>query len=177
VIVVGGLIGSGKSTIADALTLELGQPAIGSDATRKFLHELPATERGGTDLYTEEATRRTYGEVLRRAELVLGSGRGVVLDGTFSDPASRAAARELARRHGRPFLFVEVACDEATLRARLRARSAAPCISDAREDHLPGVMARYRPADELPPSERLAVDGQGPPAAIARAIRERAGAG
>jgi aminoglycoside phosphotransferase family enzyme/predicted kinase len=175
VIAVGGMIGSGKSTVADALTLELGLPAVSSDATRKSLHGLAPTERGDESLYSDEATRRTYAEVLRRAERVLGSGRGVILDATFGSPAARAAARELARAKGRPFLFVEVTCDEATVRARLRARDAGPSVSDAREDLFARAASLHRPAEELPDEERLVVEGRGSPAGCAHAVRRRVG--
>jgi aminoglycoside phosphotransferase family enzyme/predicted kinase len=173
VIAVGGLVGSGKSTIAEALTLELGLPVVSSDATRKFLHGLAPTQRGTADVYTEQATRRTYDEVLRRAESVLDAGRGVILDATWSEPTSRAAARELARRRGRPFLFVEVTCDYETLRTRLRARAGARSISDAREDTLPAMTARYQPPTELAPEERLRVEGRHASGGAARLVAER----
>jgi aminoglycoside phosphotransferase family enzyme/ATP/ADP translocase/predicted kinase len=48
-------------------------------------------------------------DVLRHANVVLGSGRSVVLDATFRTPATRRAARGLAARHDVPFLFVECA--------------------------------------------------------------------
>jgi uncharacterized protein len=174
-IAVGGMIGAGKSTVADALTLELRLPAVSSDATRKSLGGLAPTAPGGAWLYSEERTRRTYAEVLRRAELVLSSGRGVVLDASFADAETRAAARELARRRNRPFLFVGVTCDEETLRARLRARRDGASVSDARENLLPSFTRRYHPPAEIPLEERMIVDGRQDPAQIARDIRARLG--
>jgi aminoglycoside phosphotransferase family enzyme/predicted kinase len=175
VIAVGGLIGTGKSTVADALTLDLRLPAVSSDATRKSLSGLPPTAPGGDWLYTEERTRSTYEELFRRAECVLTSGRGVVLDASFSTVQARAAARDLARRRNRPFLFVEVDCDEATIRERLRARQEGRSVSDAREALLPLFRRRYRAPDELSRAERLTVDGRADPPDTARAVRERLG--
>jgi uncharacterized protein len=172
-IAVGGLIGTGKSTVADALSLELQLPAVSSDATRKSLAGLPPTARAGAGLYSEERTRATYEELLRRAERVLASGRGVVLDATFSEPGFRAAARELARRKQRPFLFVDVECDDDTIRARLRAREGRPSVSDAREDLLPLLRRRFRPPEELAPDERITIDGTTPPRQAAQQIRQR----
>ena len=46
-------------------------------------------------------------DVMRHANVILGSGRSVVLDATFRTPAMRRAAKKLAARHDVPFLFVE----------------------------------------------------------------------
>jgi hypothetical protein len=54
-------------------------------------------------------------DVLRHANVVLGSGRSVVLDATFRTPATRRAARGLAARHDVPFLFVECASGASTI--------------------------------------------------------------
>jgi uncharacterized protein len=172
VIAVGGPVGVGKSTLADGLCRHLRTPVISSDATRKQIGGLALTERGGPALYTEAFTRRTYHEMLRRAQLVLDSGRGVILDATFRDPGQRAAARDLAARYACPFLFLEVRCDERTVRRRLRARAAGPSISDAGEDLL-DALGRFPPADELPEQERLTVDGRDEPHAVAARVRQQ----
>jgi aminoglycoside phosphotransferase family enzyme/predicted kinase len=175
VIAVGGMIGTGKSTVADALTLELHLPAVSSDATRKSLAGLTPTAPGGAWLYTEDRTTRTYAEVLRRAECVLSSSRGVVLDASFADARTRADACALAQRHRRPFVFVEVTCDEETIRSRLRARREGESVSDAREDLLPELARRYQPPVELAPEARMIVDGRQDPTQIARVIHARVG--
>jgi predicted kinase len=171
VVAVGGMIGAGKSTVADALGLELGVPVVSSDACRKALGGLRPTDRGGAELYTEPMDRRTYAEVLRNARCVVGSGRGVVLDATFREPRTRDLARALAREADRRFRFVEVTCDEPTLRARLRGRGGGSSMSDAGEALLEAMRGRYCPPDELVPGERMAVDGRAEPGDSARKIR------
>jgi uncharacterized protein len=173
VIAIGGLIGTGKSTVADALTLEFRLPAVSSDATRKSLAGLTPTAPGDDSLYTDERTRSTYQEIFRRADSVLSSGRGVVLDASFSTEQTRAAARDLARRRNCPFLLVEVTCDEATVLGRLHARQHRRSVSDAREALLPLFRRRYRPPDELSSAERMIVDGRADAVETARAIRDR----
>jgi aminoglycoside phosphotransferase family enzyme/predicted kinase len=157
VIAVGGVIGAGKSTLADALGRALDLPVIDSDRTRKALAGVPATQPAPADAYTPAFTDRTYGEVFRRAEVVLDSGRGVILDATFRGRLLRLGARELARRHRRPFRFVEAICDDTTLRARLRARAAAVSVSDATEGLLDRVRREFDPVTELAAGEHVPV--------------------
>jgi predicted kinase len=132
---------------------------------------VPPLERAPVAAYTPAFSRRTFDEMFRRAGVVLDSGRGVVLDATFRERALRLRARDLARRHGRRFLFVETACDEATLRARLRRRARAPSVSDAGESLLERVRAEFDPVTELDAVEHVRVDTAGPPAAAVRAVQ------
>lgn len=174
VIAVGGMIGAGKSTLAEVLGRELQLPVVSSDVTRKQRAGVRPDERGDASLYTDESTRATYEAMVHHAEPVLASGRGVVLDATFRTAATRALARGLARRFDRPFLFVELTCDEETLRGRLRARAEGPRESDADE----ALLARIswpEPADELGASERLPLDARAAPGMLAAEVRARLG--
>jgi hypothetical protein len=161
VVAVGGLPGSGKSTLAAALGRALAVPVIGSDVTRKGMAGLPPEARGPAELYTDEARDRAYAEVLRRAGVVLAARRGVVLDATFSAPRWRQAAAALSRGSGAPFAFVEVACDDAVLRARLAARRGAPSLSDATDAELDAIAARREPPSSAEGLALVRVDGAG----------------
>ena len=172
VIAVGGLIGAGKSTLATALGVSLGLPVIDSDRTRKGLAGVPATEEAPMEAYTPAFSEQTFDEVFRRAEVVVGSGRGVILDATFRDRALRLRARGLADRHQRPFRFVEAICDDATLRARLRARAAGPSVSDATEDLLDKIRHEFEPVTELEPDQHLRVDTTHPSETQLDAVRK-----
>jgi aminoglycoside phosphotransferase family enzyme/predicted kinase len=172
VVAVGGLIGSGKSTLAEALGRAAGIPVISSDRVRKALAGVRATERAPEGAYSAAFSARTFDELFRRAVVVLDSGRGVVLDATLRERALRLRARDLARRHGRRFLFVETVCDEATLRERLRRRATGSSISDAGEALLERVRAEFEPITELGAGEYVRVDTMGPPEAAARVVLE-----
>jgi hypothetical protein len=174
-LVVAGMIGAGKSTVAAALGLARRAPVISSDATRKSLAGLDPETAGGSrlgpGLYDARTTARTYREMLHRADLVLRSGREVILDGTFRTPRLRLAARALAARHGRRFMFLEVDADDETLLARLHAREGASgVVSDARADLLPWFRSHYQPPTELGPDELVPIDGRVPPGAIVAGI-------
>jgi hypothetical protein len=143
---------------------------ISSDATRKFLGGLAPTDRGPPALYGDAMTRATHDEIFRRARRVLEAGRGVILDATFRDASQRASARALARYHDCPFVFLELKCDEATLRERLRQRGPGS-ISDAGEGLLARIQREFQPPDELPVGERLILDATADPGALARTVR------
>lgn len=156
VVAVGGLIGAGKSTVADALSLALGAPSIEADRTRKQLVGAEPTEdiSGHPGAYGFEMTERVYDTLIDRAARVLSSGRSVVVDATFRTEALRTKARDLAHRFGLPFQLVECVAPEAELRRRLVARAAsrASTASDAGPDLLDSFMAGYEapaPSDAL----------------------------
>lgn len=112
-VVVGGAPGTGKTTVARALGVELGWDVLRSDEVRKGLAGLGPGERASADfghgIYTEEWSRRTYDELLRRAEDELGSGRSVILDATWSDVEERQAVARTAATTSSE--LVEVRCD------------------------------------------------------------------
>jgi aminoglycoside phosphotransferase family enzyme/predicted kinase len=179
VVAVGGVVGSGKSTLAAALGQELAAPVVSSDRTRKAMAGIAPTERGAARLYTPEAVERNYGEVLGRAKLVLASGRGVILDATFSARRWRQAAADLARDAGARFVHVEAHCaDRAVLRARLAARRAGPSVSDATDVELDELVGRHEPLDLSETASRIRIDTSGTPASSAdAAVRALDGAG
>lgn len=173
VIAVGGVTGTGKSTLAEALARGLGLPVVSSDRVRKYLADIPAMERGPEQIYSPAHTGRTYEELLRRAEIVLQSGRGVILDATFSDRRWRERVRELATTHRAPFLFVEATCDETTLRDRVRARATGPSESDADLRVLDQMHATFDKVDELSPPEYLLAEASRDEAALVADVKHR----
>jgi predicted kinase len=156
VFAVGGVIGSGKTTVAEQLSRSTGAPLVSADATRKFLGGIPREAKGAASIYSAAFSERVRDELLRRGARVLESGRSVILDTTFVSRNYRRHARELASRFGAAFLFVECRAPESVLRERLRGRTGG--VSDAREDLLDRFLRAREPATELPPEERLVVD-------------------
>ena len=161
-VAVGGVIGSGKSTLAAALGRHLAVPVIGSDLTRKVLAGLAPTSRGDARLYGPEEKERTYTEIFRRAADVLGAGRGVILDATFSAGRWRRMAADLARAADAAFVLVEASCaDSRVLRERLAARRGGPSVSDATDDLLDAFVRDYEPLGSSDPEPRFTVDTSG----------------
>jgi aminoglycoside phosphotransferase family enzyme/predicted kinase len=161
-VAVGGVIASGKSTVAEQLAGLIHAPVIDSDRTRKrllgveLLTHLPEAAFSGA--YDRDVTARTYQELLRCAEVVLRSRRSVILDASFRERDARLAAFELSQRLGLRFLFVECSADAATSRARLARRAEQPSISDGRAELLDAFVASYEPVVELPAESCMRVD-------------------
>lgn len=122
-VVVCGLSGTGKSTVAAALAARTGFAHINSDRVRKQLAGLRPTERGGAGLYTPARNAATYAAMYGAAADALAHGGGAILDATFLRRRDRDAAREVAARAGVPILFVECRADEESVRRRLAERA------------------------------------------------------
>ena len=132
-IVMTGLSGTGKSTVARRLAQALGARLHVSDVVRKDLAGVagpaPATWHGG--IYDLTWTRATYDRLFALAADDLAHGAPVILDAAFLATEQRHGAADVAARMGVRLLFVETVCDEATARARLAARAAGRSASDA----------------------------------------------
>lgn len=170
-----GIIASGKSTTAAAIAETLGAPVIEADRTRKQMLGLePRTrvhERAWAGAYDRAFTERVYAEVLRRADVVLASGRPVIVDASFRSAAERAHARDLARRRGVPVRFVECVVHPDVARSRLRARERQESVSDGRLDIFDAFVARFEPLREISEAERVVVDTTAGPERTAAVLR------
>lgn len=133
-----GLMGVGKTTVARALAQALDWPVIHSDTVRKDLAGLdpttPARFEFGEGIYSKDFSRRTYQEMQRRAGEFLDKGvAGVILDASFKSAEERARIRELARGKGAQALFVYCYCPQEVVRQRLLKRADnTSAISDGR---------------------------------------------
>jgi hypothetical protein len=173
---VGGPIASGKSTVAENIARELSAPVVGTDPTRKHLNgvapsvSLDAPPWRGA--YDPALTERVYTEVLRRASVVLSSGRPVVVDASFRSRDMRRRASDLATARGVPFFFVECRVASEVARQRLRQREGTSAVSDARLPLFDDFSARFEAVDEVPDRQHVVLD-TGHPMAESLALLRR----
>ncbi|WP_041604424.1 AAA family ATPase [Thioflavicoccus mobilis] len=120
-----GLSGSGKSWLANGLLDHLPAIRIRSDIERKRLFGLGADADSAAtvgDIYTREATARTYERLRGQARTLLTAGYDVLVDAAFLRQEQRRAFLALADELGCPCRILSAQAPEAVLRARLEAR-------------------------------------------------------
>jgi uncharacterized protein len=142
-ILVGGLPGTGKSTLAGGLSAATGWPLLRSDVLRKEIAGLRPAESAAAafqaGMYGAEATASVYAELLSRAAALLRSGRSVILDATWTRQCWRDAADELGRRVAADVVGIQCEASRELSALRLTERStegtdasdATPSIADA----------------------------------------------
>jgi uncharacterized protein len=168
VIVVCGLAGSGKSTVARSLGARTAYQILNSDVVRKRLAGIPLSARSGADygggLYSADFNARTYEELLNQTEDCLKSGKGVIVDATFKEPRHRRQFVELSARLGRPIVFVECRASESRTLERLKNRERR---SDEVSDATIAVYLRQReefvPLSDIPESICMVVNTEQDP--------------
>jgi aminoglycoside phosphotransferase family enzyme/predicted kinase len=106
-IAVGGLSGTGKSTLAQALAPELGSSPgavhLRSDLERKRLHGVAETTRLPPETYTQAASDAVYGALYAKARKILAAGHAALVDAVFAKPEERARIEAVAAELGVPF--------------------------------------------------------------------------
>jgi predicted kinase len=126
-VVLSGLPGSGKSTIARALQERVPLALVQSDRVRKLLVPVPS--------YTPDESARVFGAIHRVLEWLLGGGIPVLLDATTLRDEQREPLARIAARTGARLILVWVYAPEGLVRRRLTLRHtggrAAHDLSDA----------------------------------------------
>ena len=153
-ILVGGLPGTGKSTLADALGIRLGLTVLSSDRTRKGLAGLDPTTSAAADfgegIYTPEWSDRTYMALLGEARQRLFDGERVIVDASFREEARRRLFLDLAAEHGVPGFLLLCDAPPEIVQAHIAGRKGGP--SDADWAIYEAAAARWRaPSDETRP--------------------------
>ena len=155
VILVGGLPGTGKSALSEALGDRLGYTVINSDRVRKEIADVSpdvsAAAAFGTGIYTAFWTRRTYAAMLERAARLVSYGESVILDASWTDAGLRAAAAAALGGHA---VLTGLRCHTHLAEERLLARTGG--VSDAD----PAIAARMAET-AAPWPDAVAIDTSG----------------
>lgn len=121
-VLVTGLPGTGKSTLARKLEAEHGFVRVSTDRVRRELVAAAPGGEGPGGRYTPEWTAATYAACRERAAALLEEGARVVVDGTLRTDPDRAPFAELAHRLRVPFVLGTCACKPDEVRRRLAER-------------------------------------------------------
>ena len=147
-IAIGGLSGTGKSTLARQLAADAspvpGAVHLQSDIIRKRLAGVSPETRLSDTYYAEDVTQRVYGQMRHDAARALAAGYSVIADATFLDPVQRRGIEEMAAEADAPFVGLWLHASIQEMERRLEARRGD--ASDAAVDVL-HLQLRSNPSD------------------------------
>jgi uncharacterized protein len=177
-VLIGGLPGTGKSTLAAQLGEALDAVVLHSDEVRRHVARpgppARATRSFGQGMYSPEMTELTYRELLARARAALVAGRNVVVDASWHDPVWRAEASSLAREVSaeltelRCELPLEIIAERVTGQALARGNATGETLA----------LVRMLAASQHPWPSAITVDTVPEPAVVAdRVLRALAASG
>jgi predicted kinase len=167
-IAIGGLSGTGKSSVAAALAAQIGSPpgavVLRSDEVRKQLAGVPSTTRLGADGYSAAMSDAVYATLRERAGQAIASGHTVIVDAVFARSRERQAIAHVATTLNVPFSAVWLEAPAAVLFERVATRT--HDASDADRD-----VVRQQLADSIPELSWTRIDAVPPVAEVTASVR------
>ena len=173
-IAVGGVSGTGKSTLAAALAPELGATpgarVLRSDVIRKRLFGLDPEARLPEGGYSAEVTAQVYAALCQQAAAALAAGYSAIIDAVALRPDERRSFAEVGREAGVPFtgLWLEAPAGAMTGRVTARRHDASDATSE--------IVARQLDIDPGPIDWRR-IEAGGTPEDVAARARKALGLG
>ncbi len=138
-ILMSGLSGSGKSTVAKAIARKTGAIQIRSDAVRKHLAGIALDAKGSDEIYSSEMSQKTYDRLLELGILLVKVGFTVILDAKYDLISSREPVITAAKANQIPLQIINCTAPLDVISDRLNSRSGD--ISDATADLLASQQA------------------------------------
>lgn len=143
-IAIGGLSGTGKSSLARLLGGDIGRAPgariFRSDALRKRLAGLPPEASLPRESYSQEAAARVYQASNEMASTALASGQAVIVDAVFAQPAERRKIEAVAARAHQPFTGLWLEAPIETRLARVASRRADASDADIAVAHAQAAL-------------------------------------
>ena len=170
VVVVMGIMGCGKSTVAKAIGDHFGWPVVNSDVVRKELMGVAPNDRLPQEAYTFEVSERVYQKLY---EAVGEAGAGVVLDAQFGMAIGREAIVEAAHKAGGHAVFIHCDAPDDVVRERMNKRELDPSrVSDATADLLGEARRKFEAPGAEEGLEVIPFDTTGEVTSVVEALLE-----
>lgn len=169
-IAIGGLSGSGKSTVAAGLApgfaARPGALHLRSDLVRKRLFGVAESDRLPPAAYEPAVSDQVYARLIGTAGRALAAGHSVIVDAVHARESERTRIAQLAHDMGMPFhgLWLEGPID--VLAARVETR-----VGDA-SDATPAVVGRQATFD-LGQNSWVRIDAAHPPDVVIAEVRRQ----
>lgn len=126
-IAVGGLSGTGKTSVSAALAPEIGRAPgalhLRSDVERKRMAGVAPLARLPQAAYSTSNSAKVYHRLFERAERALKAGHSVIVDAVFQEAAHRRAIEQVAQRAQVPFFGAWLVAPQAQLIERVESRT------------------------------------------------------
>jgi len=159
-IVVSGLPGTGKSTLADGIGRQLGLPVVSVDPLESAILRAGIVQSFETGL-------AAYLVAEAMVDHQLGLGLDVIVDAVNAVEPARDTWRELVRTHGAALAVFVCVLDRAAAAARLRMRDRGLALPEPTEGDVDARAAEWTPW----PEPHLVLDAaDDPPANLAQAL-------
>jgi uncharacterized protein len=173
-LLIGGLPGTGKSTLARKVARQAGFSVIRSDQVRKELAGTAGSNRTAaefeTGVYMLAWTDRTYQACHDKAQAILSGGGRVLVDASFREESKRRSFLEMAARHGIPGIMLVCQADPHRVQARLDSRR--DDVSDAGWSIYLKASRRWEPLGTCTQRKSTTIDtNQAPETAVFHALR------
>lgn len=167
-LMIGGLMGTGKTKLAGALARKAGLKVFHSDQIRKGLTLRQGEKRCekpsqgtpfGKGAYSKEWTDLTYQTLFDQALQQIDDGQSVILDASFSRKDFRSQAFQMAREHFAQPLLIECRLEEEETLYRLGQRGkSGQSFSDGRAEIYPQQKSNFETINELESARHMVLN-------------------
>jgi len=135
-VAIGGLSGTGKTTLAYELAADLGRApgarVLRTDVMRKILLGIAETEKAPPEAYTLDASQRVYEALDEAIQGVLAAGHSAIFDAVFAARSERDRIEDIAGKVEAGFtgLWLSAPADILKLRVGARASDASDATAE-----------------------------------------------
>jgi len=154
IIVIFGVIGTGKSSLAKSFADELSIEVLSSDNIRKNMLKIDPKQKRyedyGKGIYSQDTTERVYNLMIELAAVNINENKSIILDASFSQKKFRMQVLDLADELDVPVYFIRTTASPEIIEKRLIKRERKKdSLSDGRVEILDQFKEDFEEPKEL----------------------------